>query len=859
VIIFIYTCLTVKHYTSFFAAHNPFHAFHPYFTRGPVTFECPLRPISTKLTTMRRLLFQALVLGLALTTQAFAQSKATVTGSVKDNTGKGLASVTVSLLQASDSSLVKADVTGADGQFEISANKAGRFLLSYSIIGFGKQFSSAFDLKAGQNFQAGSTTLELEVKKLQDVTVVSRKPMIEVKADKTIFNVESSINATGSNALELLQKSPGIQVDNNENISMKGKTGVKVYVDGKMMQLDTKDLAAYLKGINSNDVEAIEMISNPSAKYDASGNAGIINIRLKKNKKFGTNGSVNAGLVQGVTPKGNGSLNLNYRDKRINLFGNASVNAGMYENTLDLYRVQKDTLYDQKSTNRNNNKNLNVKAGADFFLNTKSTLGVLVTSSFGDNEWSSNSRTNVYYDPTDQYIKTLQAFNNIPGKRTNLNTNLNYRCVDTSGREINFDADYGFFRGTGKSFQPNYYIDNNGNPLYQVINRNNTPTDIDIYTSKVDVEMPKWKGKLGYGAKFSYVKTSNTFEFFNDVAGVPVKQMNRSNKFTYIENVNAAYVNYQRQLSEKWSIQAGLRAEQTNSEGNLTRDDGEEQADNNVKRNYLDFFPSAAVTWTINKKNTLNLTFSKRIDRPTYQDLNPFENKLDELTYEKGNAFLRPQYTNNIELTHTFLSFLNTTVGYSHVKDYATQTTDTTNNATYVQQKNLATQQIFSFNIGAPLPIKKWWNGYANFWYNYQIFDGEIGNKKVHTEIPMYGAYMQHSFTLGKDWTAEASGWLNGPSIWGATWKTSAQGAIDLGIQKQLFNKNATVKLSVTDIFHTAPWTAVSDFGGLYIRGAGSWESQTIRLNFTYRFGSNQVTAARQRQTGLESEAKRIK
>jgi iron complex outermembrane receptor protein len=824
-----------------------------------VTNKSPLRLTSTKLTTMRRLLLLALVSGLAFSTQGFAQSRTTVTGTVKDNAGKGLAAVTVSLVQAKDSSLVKADVTNADGQFEIASLKAGRFLLSYNSVGFEKKFSEAFDLQAGQSYNAGSATLQVAVKKLQDVTVTSRKPMIEIKADKTIFNVENSINATGSNALELLQKSPGIQVDNNENISMKGKTGVKIYVDGKMMQLDSKDLAAYLKSINSNDVEAIEMISNPSAKYDASGNAGIINIRLKKNKKFGTNGSVNAGFVQGVTPKGNGSLNLNYRDKKINLFSNIGGNIGMYENDLNLYRIQRDSLYDQKSTNRSDNKSVNVKAGADFFLDSKNTLGVLITTNLSDNDWSSVSNTNVYYNPTNQYIKTLKAFNTIPGKRTNMNGNLNYRYTDTSGKEVNFDADYGLFRGKGQSYQPNYYLDKNGAALYQVVNRNNTPTDIDIYTSKLDVELPKWKGKLGYGAKFSYVKTSNTFEFFNDVNGLPVKQLNRSNKFTYKENVNAAYVNFQRQFSPKWSIQAGLRTEQTNSEGVLTRDDGVIQADNKVERSYINLFPSAAVTWTVNQKNTLNLTYSRRIDRPTYQDLNPFENKLDELTYEKGNAFLRPQYTNNIELTHTFNYMLNTTIGYSHVKDYATQTTDTTNNATFVQQKNLATQQILSASVGSPLKLTKWWNGYANAWFNYQIFDGEIGANHVHTEIPMFGAYMQQTFTLGNDYTAELSGWFSGPSVWGATWKTKSQGGLDLGFQKQLMQKKATVKISVTDIFHTSPWTATSNFGGLFIKGSGSWESQTVRLSFTYRFGSNQVSAARQRQTGLESEAKRIK
>ncbi len=790
---------------------------------------------------------------------AMAQTNATVKGKITDGSGKAIQSVTVTILKAADSSLVKADVSNTEGAFEIAGIKAGKYLLNFTMVGYNKQYSPVFDLSQNGSFDAGTTILKELDGSLKDVTVTSRKPMIEIKADKTVFNVENSINATGSNALELLQKSPGIQVDNNENISMKGKTGVRIYVDGKMMQLGSQDVAAYLKSINSNDVEAIEMISNPSAKYDASGNAGIINIRLKKNKKFGTNGTVNMGLVQGITPKGNGSVSLNYRDKKVNLFSNIGANTGLYENGLDLYRIQRDTIYDQKSTSRSDNKSINAKVGADLFLNTKSTLGFMLNANFSDSKWTNESNTDITYKPTNQYVKNLRALNTIPGSRTNLNGNINYRYTDTTGKEINFDADYGLFRGTGRSFQPNYYTDGNGNPVWQVVNRNYTPTDIDIYTAKVDVDMPKWKGKLGYGAKTSFVKTSNTFDFFNDVNGVPVKVLSRSNKFDYTENVNAAYVNFQRQLNQKFSIQAGLRLEQTNSKGELTRADGITQADNIVERSYLDFFPSAALTWNVNQQNILNLTFSRRIDRPTYQDLNPFENKLDELTYQKGNAFLRPQYTNTVELSHTWKYMLNTTIGFSHVKDFATETTDTTGNATYIQQKNLATQRILSFSVGSPLPIAKWWNGYANIWYNYQMFKGQIGDNTIKTDIPTFGAYMQHSYTLGKGYTAELSGWFSGPSVWGATWRSRSQGGVDLGVQKQILNKMGTVKLSVTDIFRTNPWKAGSNFGGLFLDGRGRWESQTVRLNFTWRFGNSQVKAARQRQTGLESEAKRIK
>ncbi len=787
---------------------------------------------------------------------AVAQNNINISGLAKDNNGKALSHATISLLNAKDSSLIKTEVTDEDGKFEIKAIALKAYRLLSTTVGYLNKYSEVFIPDKDVDI-----TLKMDVagKKLQEVTVTANKPMIEIKADKTIFNVEGSINAQGSNALELLQKSPGVRVDNNDNISMKGKNSVKIYVDGKMSQLDAKDLAAYLKSINSNDIEAIEMISNPSAKYDASGNAGIINLRLKKNKKYGTNGSVNVGLVQGITPKGNGSINLNYRDKQINLFGNAGVDYGNYHNTQNLYRIQADTLFDQKSSSIYQNKSYSVKAGADYFINKKSTLGVMVSTNVSNGEWGNNSKAIISYKPSGQYVKTLMATNAVPGSRTNMNSNINYRYVDTSGKEINFDGDYGLFRGKGRSFQPNYYIDAAGNSLYSIINRNYTPTDIDIYTAKADVELPKWKGKFGYGAKTAYVKTRNAFEFFTDQNGETIKNLQRSNRFQYIENVNAAYINYNRQVSKKVSLQTGLRAEQTHSEGTLTRDDGVQQADNNIKRSYLNIFPSAALTYNVDKKNTLNFTYSRRIDRPSYQDLNPFENKLDELTYEKGNAFLKPQYTDNIEASHTFMGIITTTAGYSHVKDYRAQYLDTTNkNATFVQQRNLATQQIFSLNISSSLPLAKWWNGYVNVYATHQKFKGQFANQTVDLKVTGYGGYLQSAFTLGHDYTAEVSGWLNGPGLDGNI-RFKTMGAADVGLQKLFMQKKASIKISATDVLHTARFNGYSDFSGLYLRAWGNWESQTFRINFTYRFGSSQISSARQRKTGLESEAGRIK
>lgn len=809
---------------------------------------------------MNKQLLTLAILTLALITGsgALAQQQAVVRGTVQDQKGNGIAAVSIALLNAKDSALVKAAVSGDNGQYEIEANGSGNFLLSYSAVGFETNYSKPFDLQAGQTFEAPAASLQNQSKQLAGVTITATKPLVQVKPDRTIFNVQNSINATGSTALEILQKTPGVQIDDKDNISMKGKKGVRIYVDGRMSQLTSEDLAAYLKSINSNDIEAIEIISNPGAKYDASGNAGIINIRLKKNSNKGANSSVTVGFIQGITPKGNAAANFNYRNKKVNVFANAGVNIGKYQYTPGGTRIQKDSLYDQRLTLTQGNTNYNLKAGADYFINNNQTIGIIVSGGIGESDWNSFSRADIYYNPTKEYVKTLVALNNNPRKRTNFNTNLNYRYADSSGIEINIDGDYGFFRGRAVSTQPNYYQDKDGRLISEVITRNSTPTDINIYSSKVDFVFPAAKGKIGFGGKFAYVETKNTSDFF--VNGGLTKAQDRSFDFVYTELVSAAYVNYQRSFGEKFSLQAGVRVEHTNSEGDLARHDGIVQSDNNVSRDYVDFFPNAALTYTLNAKNTFNISYSRRIDRPVYQDLNPFEIKIDELTFIKGNSFLRPQYTDNIELSHTWNNMITTSIGYSHVKDYATQTTDTLNNTTFLTTRNLATQDIFNASIMAPFTIQSWWKGFATIWVNHQVFKGEISQSKVDEQATGYGANLQQSFTFAKTYSAELSGWFNGPSRFGPTWKVKAMGGVDVGIQKQVLNKNGTVKISATDIFKTAnAFRASNNFGGLIANVNVGMESQTVRVSFTYRLGNSILKASRQRQTGLETEAKRIK
>lgn len=789
---------------------------------------------------------------------SFAQNTAQVSGQVNDENKKPLPAATVLLLNAKDSSLAKTAITAASGNFKMISVKPGSYLLSATSIGHTKNYTSKFSIADGQEYTAPSLMLSQSSASLATVTVAAKKPMIEVRADKTVFNVESSINAIGSNAFELLQKSPGVSVDKNDNISMQGKNGVKIYIDGKPTQMGGGALAAYLRSINSADIESIEMITNPSAKYDASGNAGIINIRLKKNKNYGANGNIATGVGFGHTPKYNNSLSLNYRNKKINLFSNYSNNFGKTRNLFNLYRVQSDTIYDQHSINRNDNTSHNVKAGMDYYVNTKNVVGVMVTANFTDGTSTTSSKAIISPENTHLPTRILYASNDLPGSRNNVDYNINYRYADTTGKELNIDADLVNFRRTGTSYQPNYYRTPMTDILLESrIYRNNTPTDIDIYTAKIDHEQPFQKGKLGFGGKFTDVQTKNTFDFYNVYNNTNVKDPDRSNKFNYDENVKALYVNYNRPLSKKTTVQAGVRMENTKSEGNLISNTS--QTDGNVKRNYTDFFPSGAITYMLNQKNTLNLSYSRRIDRPSYQDLNPFENKLDELTYQKGNAFLRPQYTNTFQLSHTFLYKYVTSVSYSHIKDFFAQIIDTLQNKSFLTQKNLATQNIYSLNISAPITITKWWSAFATFNGYHSAYRADFGaGKTINVNVDAFSIYTQQSFSVKKGPTFELSGFFNSPTVWGGTFRSKALGFVDVGVQQKVLKGAGNIKLSFTDVFHTLRWKGISDFGGSHLEASGNWESQQLKINFSYRFGNKLVKAARQRKASAEDENKRL-
>jgi iron complex outermembrane receptor protein len=807
---------------------------------------------------MKSFLLSLTVLLLAGLCPALAQPTL-IKGMIRDSADRGIENVTVSLHASYDSSLVKASLSGNDGTFELKTDGKGIFFLQYSASGFHHLRSGNFELVPGQDFTAKEVILQTATKQLEGVQVSAQRSSMQMQPGRLVFNVQSSISSTGSNGLELLQKCPGVVVDNQENIILKGKTGIRIYVDEKPLPFTGEELAAYLKSLNSNDIQAIEIITAPGAQFDASGSAGVINLRLKKNQQLGTNGSVTAGLVQGLTPKLNAALNVNHRNRTLNVFANASASSGRNRQDIIAPRTQKDTTYDQRLLQINETTTYSVKAGIDFFINRKNTIGLMNSTIFSIDDYSSEGRTWIYYKPDGRLIKSLLATNTIPKERLTSNTNINYRYSNAQGTSFSADLDKGLYRGKAESYQPNFYIDKNGNLLSAVITYNNTPTDIDIHTAKADAGFVSGKASLGLGIKFSDVRTDNTLDFFNDENGARRPVNERSYRFNYQEKVSAAYATFRRPLGKSWNLEAGIRLEHTASEGLLTRADGVQQQDNDVKRKYLDLFPSALLEWKISEQSQLQAGYSKRIDRPNYKGLNPFEMKLDELSYVKGNSFLKPQYTDHIEVTYTWKHRINVVAGFSHIRDLTTQTVDTFRNYTYAYTKNLASQSIGSFTVSAPVTITRWWNIFVNGWINRQVYKGPVNGQSLQLKATTFGTYLQQSFTPGNDFTAEITSWYNGPTPLGPTLIGRSLGAVDLGIQKTVFGKKGTIRIAVTDVFQTSiPIRAKTDFGGLLLDFEVRRESRTGRISFTYRFGSSKLKEAKQRATGLESESKRI-
>lgn len=780
-----------------------------------------------------------------------------ISGRVLDADGSPLPFANV-VLYKPDSSIVKAGFSGDDGQFSLFPIPAGDYWVRATFTGYTASVMGGIHLEADQKLQLPDTKMAEVGTEVTGLQIQAERPLVTVKPDMLVFNVENTPNAIGENAFNLLRKAPGVMIDNNDNINLLGKSGVRIYIDGKQSPLSGDDLANFLKSIQSSQIESFEIITNPSSKYDAAGNAGIINIKMRRDKSLGANATLDLGYAIGFYGKYNGSASVNYRNKHFAVFGSYSVGLGKSRNFMDFVRHQDSLSLAPVTVMVEDYTSHNFRAGFDYFASKRSTIGFLTSGSLSNSTNDNATITVITPDVTGVPSSVLNATNKVVGGYDNLNLNLNYKYDNAAGVTFNADADYALFRIHNDSYQPNNYVDPvTGLSQYSQTYISNAPTNIDMRTLKVDYERPLLKGTFAAGAKGTYITTDNTYDFYNVVNESPQLDSTRSNQFNYTENVNAAYLNYQTKV-KKFAFQAGVRAEQTNSIGDLTAF----VATNNkkVERHYLNLFPSGGVTYDLNKKNTLSLTYSRRIDRPQYQNLNPFEFKLDQISYMKGNPFLKPQYTHNLQLSHTFNYTLNTSISYAVTSDFFTEVigvSEALPGASYLTTQNISTKSVATVSVSYPFSITKWWSTFTNASAFNVHQKGDLGGgTAIDISRSSASVYHQSNFKLPKDFSVQFSGFYNSPGIWGAYFKNRRFWGIDAGVQKKFWDGKANLKLSVTDILFTMQWRGSQVSDQLQMYGHGGWESRQFKVNFSYLFGNNQVKA-RKRETGLEDEKNR--
>lgn len=769
-----------------------------------------------------------------------AQSSGVLNGTISQQNGELIAGATVQLLKI-DSSLFKTAVSDKSGKFELDAKEKIPFILKISMIGYKDQYKPMPVLREDKLNSSLVIILEPMSVSLKEIMVQAKKPLIEMKADRLVVNVDAAPGNAGNNVLEVLEKAPGVAVDKDGNISLKGKQAVLVMIDGRPTYLTPGDLANYLRSLPASTIDQLELMTNPPAKYDAAGNAGVINIRTKKNKQQGFNGTYTGSIGQGKYNRNSNSLQLNYRKNKTNVFSNLSYSNWEGFNKLDISRTFKDAdnktqaIFEQVSFQRGREqKQFNGKFGIDQTLNKKTVVGFVISgfSSPEGNEIYNTSLLKNAIGKTDSIVRSLNST-----KNTWLNFSGNaymQHKIDSNGREISTDVDFSSFKSDGSSLLNNqlFNADNsfrNSNELLGIF-----PVNIRIAAMKTDYIHPMKKNtRFEAGLKSSFVTTSNEANFFNIISTIPEVDFNKTNTFDYRENINAGYVNLSKQW-KKWSIQSGLRIENTNVEG--LQEGNAIRKDSSFKRSYTNFFPTTYLSFQANEHNQFSLNYGRRIDRPNYQSLNPFVYYIDNYTYQSGNPFLQPQITGNVELTHVFKGFLSTTLNYSRTRDIFAESFTQDNFATIVSISNIGTRTNYGAAVNAQIQAKKIFSSNIYFSYTHDQFEGIVSGDPLNNSIDMFLISVNNQFKFNKGWSAEVSGWYRTKGIEGQI-IVNPLSQVTLGIQKQVLKDKGTIKFSLRDVFLDNIPLGTINFSKTEARFSNTRDTRVAILSFVYRFG----------------------
>ena len=794
---------------------------------------------------------------------AWAQHHGKLNGKVVAPDGGSLPYASVSL-EKENGEMLKRTLTDTLGEFLFSAVPAGKYTVKVTTLGFAALHSRPFTLFPDNTvIDLGLFTLIEDTKTLGSVTIKAQKRLIEQSIDRTIINVENSIMSEGNTALELLERAPGVQVDQDGAISLKGRPGVLIMINGKQTYLSPKELSVLLKGTNSSSISKIEIMSNPSAKYDAAGNAGIINIQMKKNMSTGFNGTASVNGGAGRNARYGSGLNLNYRSSKLNLYGSYDYGYRGETEYLDFIRRFYDggsaigqadrTSKQHTKTNEPLHTN-NFRAGIDYEFNDRNSVGFLVNGNIG--KYTHDSKTsNMLVNPSGILLSDMATTNFDKQSWKNLSYNLNYQHkFEKEGREITADADFAGNSFTSRLNLNTVTLASSDEQAGLNINRRGyVPAVTDVYVAKLDYIDPIGKTlKFETGLKSSFTASDNNLRYDVLNNGNWEYDSNGSNHFRYKEQIHAGYINFNKEF-KGFSIQAGLRAEYTRSTGHQIT------SDSLIKRTYFQLFPSVFLNKPMGESHQFQAAYSRRIERPDYGDLNPFRVFRDPLLFYQGNPFLKPELINTFQLSHSFKNKYTTAISYNQTSDVMTWMNGQIDelNTTFEMPQNLNKLINYGLSFTASTAFFGWWTGthFANVFRNEYAGQGENGD--FSSKATSFSMNSQNTFKAGKGFTLELNAFYNGGSVYGIS-RYKGNYMISSGIQKLILKEKGSLKLLINDIFQSKQFREHTLYGNIDMNSHIRLDSRRAILSFSYRFG-NENLVKKERKTGSEDILNRVK
>ena len=791
--------------------------------------------------------------------ELLAQSN--IHGTITDAGGKPLENASVLLLKSSDSLLVKGTLSDAAGKYTLDNIQKGTYLVSASFAGKQQAFSKVFELNQDKiKKDIGTISLYNADVALKAVTVAARKPMFEQKVDRMVINVKSSITDAGGTALDVLSKSPGVKINLQDNtIAINGKNGVVVMINGKITYMPMDALVQLLAGISASNIDKIELITTPPAKYDAEGNAGYINIILINNPYQGANGSYFLSGGYGKGPLGSAGGNFNYRTPRINLFGNYNFN---YIRNLQpgtgFTQVTKgsDIITGNSFTNRESTTQVhNIRVGMDYQLDTTTTIGALVSGY--NSQWKMTANNGSTIQTNGILDTTITTVDHEINHWQNIMANRSIQHIYKPGNVLNFDPNYIYYEDNNPNNYFNQYYKGSSNFLYNENVRSGkiTPINFKVFSTDYTTTIGK-KITMETGAKVSLSRFTNDISVQN-LLGTWITDSTLSANYLLKENIGAAYTSFTTDLNSKTSIKAGLRYEYTSS--NL----GTQQTANIVNRKYGELFPTFYISQKINDDNSINFSYSRRITRPTFNDLAPFTIFFTPKSYFTGNPALQPAIANTVQASYVLKNYI-FSLSFTHedntIEGLQAQRIDTLTNIVYYSAQNSKYEQYATASFSLPFIIAKWWTMQNNINVDWRQVNATYNNSEVQIHIFDYDLNSTQNFTLNKDLSFELTFFYTSASYLGTS-KLNPIYRVDAGLEKKFSNKKDILRFAANDMFNTGSNLLIKSeipIEGTIIRASINFGNVAYKLTWTHSFGNKALKVKSQTSTGAEEELNRV-